>query len=210
MASLVSRYGAVAVFLLMVPESACIPVPSEVTLIAAGVAVRQGWLSPWLAILAATAGNVVGSLLAYGLGASGLLGRVPALKRALERFAQPVSRSGLRAVFLARLTPLARTFISLPAGAARLPLLPFTLLTAAGCGIWAAAFIGVGVAAGSAWQVVSSWVGKGLLAAGLLFCLWLFSRHRSGAGGGRSRNTSCGDQPPPAAQTAPECSNLCR
>jgi hypothetical protein len=54
---LIQTYGALGVFLLMVPESACIPVPSEVTLLFAGVAVHQGWLSFPLAVLAATAGD---------------------------------------------------------------------------------------------------------------------------------------------------------
>jgi len=75
--ALITRYGVLGVFLLMVPESACIPVPSEVTLLFSGFAVHQGWLSFPLAVLGATAGNLVGSLIAYGVGASGLLNRVP-------------------------------------------------------------------------------------------------------------------------------------
>jgi len=203
MASLVGRYGALAVFALMVPESACIPLPSELTLIAAGVAVRQGWLPLWLAVLAATAGNLVGSLLAYGLGASGLLAAVPYLRKALRRFEEPVRRSGLRAVFLARLMPLARTFVSLPAGAARLPLLPFIGLTAVGCALWAIGLISVGLVAGAAWRAVGSWVGRGLLVAGILLCLRLVARRGGGRGSPR-RNTFGGEQPTSAASPAAE------
>jgi len=83
--SFIESFGALGVFLLMVPESACIPIPSEVTLIFSGVAVHQGWMSFPLALLAATAGNLVGSLLAYGLGASGLLAGVPVLGSVLGR-----------------------------------------------------------------------------------------------------------------------------
>ncbi len=73
MTAVIGRFGAWGVFLLMVPESACIPVPSEVTLLFSGFAVHQGWMSLPLAVLAATAGNVVGSLVAYGVGASRVL-----------------------------------------------------------------------------------------------------------------------------------------
>jgi membrane protein DedA with SNARE-associated domain len=84
--SFIQSFGALGVFLLMVPESACIPIPSEVTLIFSGVAVHQGWMSFPLALLAATAGNLVGSLLAYGLGASGLLASVPVVDSVLGRW----------------------------------------------------------------------------------------------------------------------------
>ena len=70
MTSLIVRFGALGVFALMVPESACIPLPSEVTLLFSGLAVHKGWMSFQLAALAATGGNLLGSLLAYGLGAT--------------------------------------------------------------------------------------------------------------------------------------------
>ena len=74
---LIQSLGPLGVFLLMVPESACVPVPSEVTLLFSGFAVSQHWMSLPLAVLAATAGNLAGSLIAYGIGASRLLTKVP-------------------------------------------------------------------------------------------------------------------------------------
>jgi membrane protein DedA with SNARE-associated domain len=168
MTGVITRFGVLGVFLLMVPESACVPVPSEVTLIFSGVAVHQGWMSFPLAVLAATAGNLVGSLLAYALGASGLLSRVPVAGAVLRRWESLLDSRGMRAVFTARLMPLARTFVSLPAGARHLPLAPFVLLTTLGCALWAAAFIVVGLLAGAAWGEVSSVLGRVLLAVGLL------------------------------------------
>ena len=168
MTSLIEHFGILGVFLLMVPESACIPVPSEATLLFSGVAVHEGWISFPLAVLAATAGNLVGSLLAYWLGASGLLDRVPVAKTVLTRWEGLLDRRGMRAVFLARLLPLARSFVSLPAGARRLPLVPFIALTTLGCAIWAAAFVLAGVLAGGAWAEVSSIAGRVLLAGGLV------------------------------------------
>ena len=163
MTALISSYGALGVFLLMVPESACIPVPSEVTLTFAGFAVTQHWMGFPLAVLAATAGNVLGSLIAYAGGAGAT--RIPQARRLLTRSEHLLGQRPLRAVFTARLLPLARTFVSLPAGARHLPLIQFIALTAAGCAIWAIAFILVGVLAGAAWASVSSSIGKIGLAA---------------------------------------------
>jgi membrane protein DedA with SNARE-associated domain len=181
MTSLIERFGVLGVFLLMVPESACIPVPSEVTLIFSGVAVHQGWMSFPLAVLAATAGNLVGSLGAYGLGASRVLTRVPGLRVPLARWEGLFERHGMRAVFIGRLLPLARTFVSLPAGARRVPLLPFVALTAAGCALWAVAFVLIGLVSGTAWGAVSSILGKVLLGAGIALAAWFAYRasHRS-------------------------------
>jgi hypothetical protein len=77
------------------------------------------------------------------------------------------ARDGTRAVFIARLRPLARTFVSLPAGARCIPLIPFIALTAAGCVLWALAFVLAGMLAGGAWATVNSLIGRPLLGAGL-------------------------------------------
>jgi len=169
--TLITRFGALGVFLLMVPESACIPIPSEVTLLFSGVAVHQGWMSFPAAVLAATAGNLVGSLGAYGLGASRLLAGVPGARVALSRWEGLFERYGTRAVFLARLLPLARTFVSLPAGARRVPLGAFVVLTTVGCALWACAFVLLGMLAGDAWASLSSLLGRVLLGVGMVVLL---------------------------------------
>ena len=181
MTGVIESYGALGVFLLMVPESACIPVPSEVTLLFSGFAVHQGWMSFPLAVLAATAGNVVGSLLAYGLGASRLPGRVPIARTALRRWEGLLERHGTRAVFIARLLPLARTFVSLPAGARHVRLIPFVALTTIGCLIWAVAFVVTGLVVGSAWASVGSTLGRALLALGVVtVALSVMRRRKAG------------------------------
>ena len=152
----------------MVPESACIPLPSEVTLLFAGFAVHQGWMSLPVAGLAATAGNLVGSLLAYAVGASGLLQRIPVTRTVLCRWEGLLERHGTRAVFIARLLPLARTFVSLPAGARHVPLIRFIALTTIGCALWAFALVLSGMLAADAWTTVSSVLGRIVLAVGVL------------------------------------------
>ncbi len=180
MTGVIEQFGALGVFLLMVPESACVPVPSELTLLFSGYAVQQGWMSLPLAILAATAGNLVGSLLAYALGASRLLERVAVVRGLLRRWGGLLERHGTRAVFIARLLPLARTFVSLPAGAQRVPLARFVGLTTIGCALWAAGFVLAGMIAAGAWASVDSIVGRALVVLGLLaLIVATMRRHRS-------------------------------
>ena len=179
MTGVVEQFGALGVFALMVPESACIPLPSEITLLFAGFAVHAGLMSFPLAVVSATAGNLVGSLIAYGIGATRLPERVPLAGPAVAGGRRLLERRGTRAVFLARLLPLARTFVSLPAGARRVPLGPFVVLTTAGCALWATAFVAAGLLAGSAWGEVGSVAGRVTLALGLLAAVMLAVRAAS-------------------------------
>jgi membrane protein DedA with SNARE-associated domain len=186
----IERFGVLGVFLLMVPESACVPVPSEVTLLFSGFAVGRGWLSFPVAVLAATAGNVLGSLLAYALGASGLPTRLPVARSLLDRWRPLIEAHGARAVFTARLLPLARSFVSLPAGANRVPLVRFLVLTTLGCLLWAVGFVLAGVLLGEGWAAVSSAAGHVLLVVGvaaLVLSLAAGARHRRRQATERSR-----------------------
>jgi len=165
------------VFLLMIPESACLPIPSEVTLLSAGFGVHEGWFGFPVAVAAATAGNLIGSTIAYWLGRSGLLSRLPRCGGpAVERCERLFERRGQSAVFVARLLPLARTFVSLPAGHARIPFRRFLWLTAAGCAIWCAAFVLAGDLAGAGWQEVASAAGRVTLAVSALLLVVLAVR----------------------------------
>jgi membrane protein DedA with SNARE-associated domain len=158
----------------MIPESACIPVPSEVTLMAAGFGVDRGLFSFPAAVLAATAGNLIGSLIAYAIGRRGGLERLPHRTSAIVARCDAIfDRYGVSAVFIARLLPLARTFVSLPAGHARVPLARFVALTVAGCAIWSAAFVLAGDAAGTTWRAVAGTFGDLSLAVGALLLLWV-------------------------------------
>jgi membrane protein DedA with SNARE-associated domain len=157
---------ALSVLLLMIPESACIPVPSEVTLMAAGFGAHQGLISYPLAVAAATAGNLIGSLIAYAAGRSPAGELLP--HSLTDRCDRIFERYGSRAVLFARLLPLARTFISLPAGRARVPFSSFVLMTVVGCAIWSAGFVLAGGLTGAAWGSTSATVGRGSLALGVL------------------------------------------
>src|SRR5438045_3544120 len=129
--------GLAAVFVLMVLESACIPIPSEAIMLFAGFSVSQGHLTLAGIVIAGVLGNVIGSLIAWSIG---YLGRIELLERnrvfhvshsQLARADLWFERYGSAAVFFGRMVPIVRTFISLPAGVARMPVGRFTLLTAA-------------------------------------------------------------------------------
>jgi membrane protein DedA with SNARE-associated domain len=160
--------GLPAVFVLMLAESACVPIPSEATMLFAGFAVADpGQSHPHhhltlLGIVAAgVLGNLVGSWIAYWVGRGGRIelleryGRFVRLKPShLEWADRWFARYGARAVFFSRLLPIIRTFISLPAGVARMPFARFTALTLAGCIPWVLALALVGEAVGSEWKSV--------------------------------------------------------
>jgi membrane protein DedA with SNARE-associated domain len=155
--TVVGDLGLPGIFLLMVPESACIPIPSEATMLFAGFNVSEGEYSLVAAVLVATFANLVGSIIAY---AAGYYGRLELLDRQkfihispkhLEWADRWFEKYGMRAVFFSRMLPIIRTFISLPAGAARVPFLPFCALTFLGALPWNLALALAGKSARDNW-----------------------------------------------------------
>jgi membrane protein DedA with SNARE-associated domain len=184
----VSGHGLQAVFVLMVFESACIPVPSEVTMIYAGYLVSQGRMSFAAAVAVGSAANLVGSWIAWAAGAYGLEGylvRGARTRRHVEAAHRWFERYGAVTVLVSRMVPLVRTFISLPAGVARMPLARFSVLTFLGCLPWCALLVGVGDVAGANW---TTWHDRFryldylvVLAAAGLLVWWLLRRRRAAA-----------------------------
>ena len=145
-------YGILAVFLLMALESACIPVPSEVIMLYAGALVARGDMSLLEATAAGAMGNLVGSWIAY---AAGMYGGRPMLEKygkyllithkKLDLADHWWDKYGDAAVFFARLLPIIRTFISLPAGISRMNFWRFTFYTLLGSIPWSLALAYLGV-----------------------------------------------------------------
>jgi len=154
----VGSYGALAVFLLMILESACIPVPSEAIMLYGGFLVSQGEANFWVMVAAGVAGNVIGSWIAYGVGR--YKGREWALRwhwlhitpKRLDEADKWFERYGSWAVLISRCLPIIRTFISLPAGIARMPFWRFTILTFIGCIPWVVMLTLAGRAVGDNWE----------------------------------------------------------
>jgi membrane protein DedA with SNARE-associated domain len=141
--SSVGDWGYVAVFVLMALESACIPIPSEVTMPVGGFLASSGRLDLIVVGLMGVLGNLVGSWIAYAVGATGgrafvlRWGRYVRLRpHDLDRAERWFADHGEGAVFWSRLLPVVRTFISLPAGVGRMPLGRFSVYTTLGCLPW--------------------------------------------------------------------------
>jgi membrane protein DedA with SNARE-associated domain len=139
----VGDLGLAGVFLLSALGSACIPIPSEVVMLFAGFNVALGKYSLIAATGAGVAGNVVGSWVAYAIGYYGRLELLERHGRKLHVSPRQLAltdrwfaRYGSAMVLFARLLPLVRAFISLPAGAARMAFWRFTVLTAIGSIPW--------------------------------------------------------------------------
>ena len=214
MQHLIATYGYVAVFLLMVAESACIPVPSELIMtfggaVAAG-AVPGTTLNLVAVIAAGVAGNVVGSYIAWAVGRYGG-------QRALRRWGQRLwlrdrdldradrwfARYGPRAVLIGRVLPVVRTFISLPAGIAGMDRVRFGIYTTIGCIPWTAALACAGYAVGGNWQSivngfrVPTYVIGAVVLIAMTVGVWRYVRRR------RAENASPGRPGPEAAGEQP-------
>jgi membrane protein DedA with SNARE-associated domain len=154
----IGSVGYAGVFVLTMLGSACIPIPSEATMLFAGFKVSDGDLTLLGVILAGVTGELLGCLIAY---AAGYYGRIDLLERnklihidrkRLDWVDSWFTRHGDVTVFLGRLIPLVRAFISLPAGVAEMPLRRFIPLTLAGSAIWLSGLVLVGRAVGDNWD----------------------------------------------------------
>ncbi len=182
-------------------ESVFPPIPSEAVLPLAGFLVSQGRMTLWGAILASTLGSVVGALVLYWLGYAWGEQRVRALVKAhgrwltvdeddLNRSQKWFEHHGRSAVFIARLAPLTRSLISIPAGVARMPLGPFLLYTTLGSGIWNAVLIGAGMLLGANWALVEryqSLLGTAVVSLLVLAVVWFVGRRVLAGGKERHR-----------------------
>jgi membrane protein DedA with SNARE-associated domain len=155
----VDALGLPGVFVLMLLESACIPVPSEATMLFAGFNVSNGEYSLVAAVAVGSIANLVGSWVAYGVGYAGRVdvlekhGKKLHIKKShLEWADRWFERHGDATVFFTRMLPIIRTFISLPAGVARMPFWRFSVLSLAGCIPWVLMLTYIGQQAGDNWE----------------------------------------------------------
>jgi membrane protein DedA with SNARE-associated domain len=181
--NVVGDLGLPGIFLLMVPESACIPIPSEATMLFAGFNVSEGEYSLFAAVAVGSIANLVGSWIAYAVG---YYGRLELLERHKVFHLKPehlalterwFERWGSWAVFFSRMLPIVRTFISLPAGAARMPFWRFTILTLLGCIPWVFGLTFAGKQAADNWTQWKDdlhyvdYAMAGLIVAGIIYLI---------------------------------------
>lgn len=199
---LVETLGYPGLAIVVALENVFPPIPSEAVLPLAGYLVSQGRMTLWGAVLASTAGSVAGALVLYWLGYAWGERRVRALVKAhgrwltideddLDRSQEWFEDHGRMAVFIARLAPLTRSLISIPAGVEKMPLGPFLLYTTLGSGIWNAVLIGAGVLLGTNWQLVERYqsiLGMAVMSLLVLAVVWFVGR-RLLAGGKEQRRS---------------------
>jgi membrane protein DedA with SNARE-associated domain len=204
----INAMGLPGVFFLMALESACIPVPSEAIMLFAGFNVSEGDMTLFGIVAAGVLGNVVGSWAAY---AAGYYGRVELLERNrlihinrkhLDVADRWFERYGDATVFFTRMLPIIRTFISLPAGVARMPFWRFTTLTLLGCIPWVLMLGIIGREVGDRWEEWRDYLhyfDYVVLAGIVAIVVWLVIRRRRG----RSETADPEAQPEPAGGSGP-------
>jgi membrane protein DedA with SNARE-associated domain len=157
--NVIGDLGLAGIFILMLLDSACIPTSSEAIMLFAGFKVADGRFTLIEIVVAGVAGNVFGSWIAYGVG---YFGRIELIERhgkwlhvtprQLAWADRWFERYGGVTVFFSRMLPVIRTFISLPAGVAKMPFWRFTLLSTAGIIPWVLAWAIVGRQVGDDWD----------------------------------------------------------
>ncbi|HEY1593883.1 MAG TPA: DedA family protein [Thermoleophilaceae bacterium] len=164
--NVIGDLGLAGIFVLTVAESACIPIPSEATMLFAGFNVADGKFPLWQAVGIAVLGELVGSSIAYGVGYFGRIDLIekhgkflhitPARLAWADRW---FAEHGEATVFFGRMVPVVRAFISLPAGVARMPYRKFVPFTVLGCLPWLLVLALIGRAAGDNWKHWRHYIG---------------------------------------------------
>jgi len=175
----VDIWGYAAIVIGMAMESACLPVPSELIFGFAGYLVFLGRMEFVPALAAGVAGGLAGSVLAYAAGFYGgrpfveKYGRYIFLSKKRAAMAQRwFDRYGLKAVFFSRMLPVIRTFISLPAGFARVDFFKFVGLTILGSIPWTAGIIYAGMLLGENWAEIYAGSHQISLAVAIALAVW--------------------------------------
>lgn len=177
--------GYTGVFILMFVESCGIPVPSEVTMPFAGFLVASGKMSFWIAVMVGAVANLAGSLLAYWIG---YVGGRPLITKYGKYFLishhdldvadRWFLRHGELIVFVGRLLPVIRTYISFPAGIAKMNVKKFVIYTFAGVLPWSALFAWLGLQMGVNWELIKAKLHNfdvaiaAIIIAGIIFYIW--------------------------------------
>ncbi len=186
-ADVIAWIGEIGVGALVFLETVFPPLPSEAVLGLAGWQAQMGRMNLVLAVIAATVGAVLGGLVFYGLGAwfgeeraKTILAKVPLIDRDdLDAASDIFRRYGRRIVFFGRFVPIVRSLVSIPAGAQRMPLLVFVVLTALGAGLWNTFLIGAGYLLGTQYHVLEDYLkylDYVVIGAIVLFVSWYLVR----------------------------------
>ena len=189
----INQCSYVGIFLLMTLESMVAPIPSELVMPFAGFLIFTGQFGVVPVMVASTLGSIVGSLLSYGMG---MLGKPVVLRYGrylllnvhhLEWTEKFFLRHGGKTIFISRFIPVVRHLISIPAGLARMPLIPFILYTAVGATLWNMFLTYLGFRLKQNWQLIQKYthILDYFVVAGLIgvagYLIWKIKRARKPA-----------------------------
>lgn len=193
---LIETFGYFGVGLAMAIESANIPLPSEVIMPFTGFVVSQGKMNLWLAVIAASIGGTVGSLLSYALG---YYGGETVVRNVIRKYGKYVlvfeyeldeaeelfQKHGSKITFIARLLPVIRTFISLPAGISKMDVKKFAFYAFLGTLVWTAPLGYLGVKLGENWELLGAYfrqfdylVAVGIILVGVWYVWHKIEKHK--------------------------------
>ena len=180
---IINRFGYAGIFIATGLEYACFPVSSEFLLPFIGYSVSKGSMSYILAVLSSTIGGVSGSAACYALGRFGmsfleniLFKRFEGLRKGIEKAGACFKKYGKQSVLIARVFPIARTYISIPAGMAKMNLGEFLLLSAIGAFVWNSMLIYIGFKLGENFEFAgANGLGNKIFAGILLILICVFS-----------------------------------
>jgi membrane protein DedA with SNARE-associated domain len=197
MESFIIHAGYAAVFLFGFLEACCVPIPSEITFGYAGVLAGEGRLNVVAIIIIGTIAELLGSLVAYGVGRVGerplvaRFGRYLLITQAdIDRAERFLAGRGAWAIPVGRALPVVRTFISIVAGFCEVPLMMFALLSLLGTAVWVTAITLLGYAVGTQWKSiekaisVAGWAIAALAVIGIAAFIWHRLREVRKEGGG--------------------------
>ena len=150
-----SQFGLPAILFSQLLESAMIPIPSEIVVPLGGFLAQRGFFSFWVLVIGTSLANLVGSIIAYHIGARMTwIHKFKFLEDHLNMSQKFFDRHGTKAVFFGRMMPAVRTFMSLPAGIAKFPEWEFIILTFIGSIPWNFALAYLGYFLGENWAMV--------------------------------------------------------
>jgi membrane protein DedA with SNARE-associated domain len=160
--NIIDQIGLLGAALLIAIEVVILPIPSELILLLSGFNVSIGNFGFFVAVIATTAGSLVGALFLYGIGYAfseerleHLVGRygkyVGIYVKDLQKTAAWFERHGAQLVFFGRLIPLIRSLVSIPAGLTKMKMSKFIIFTTLGSGIWNTIWITLGLILGDQW-----------------------------------------------------------
>lgn len=175
---LIDNIGYVGIVIAVGLEYACFPMPSEIILPFVGFIASQGSITLIGAILAATVAGILGSLICYYIGYFGgtpalnFIGdKIPSSRKSIHAAKSYFDRYSKMSILFARVLPIARTYISIPAGIAKMNVLTFIMYSSVGIIVWNTILISLGYLLGNNWKTVESIIKDYSLIVGIIFVL---------------------------------------